>query len=472
MPVSPRSSGTTDGSIFGQTPFWLALFALYALCQSAIRVYYKTSLFGDDSELFLWARHLAWGYGVQPPLYAWLQWGVNQLFGQGQVAMAAMRALCLFGIYSAGFLLARRFTGVRIAGLATLGLFLIPEISQTFLRTRTHNLLVTALVPLACIAFLDLLERRRWQDYAAFGVMSGLAILAKATGAIFLVALVFAALLRRDERRAVLTPTMLGALAAGGLVLAGPTLWALNNPDLATASLAKFKPGGGWQTGLAGLAWAIWATAGAVAASVAIATVFTRPATRPTLAGAGIFWRAGVISVLLIALAIIVTDSAELKERWLVPIAAPLTPLLLVWVMQRQGRMRFLPSALGGLAGLAMLVALPDYFRDKEPPPRADFPGLARVFEATGAEAMLMPDDMAAGVALAMPALPVEQRVDAGSFPCSGTVLLATWPEEELKLDQFRSRTPDCTVTETSARTVDSGGTRVELRVFSLVPGG
>jgi hypothetical protein len=265
---------------------------------------------------------------------------------------------------------------------------------------------------------------------------------------------------------------MLVALAAGGLILLGPTLWALNNPDLATASLAKFRPGGGWRTGLARLAWAIWATAGAVATSVAVAAVFTRPAGRASPAEAGLFWRAGAVSVLLIALAIIVTDSAELKERWLVPIAAPLTPLLLVWVMQRQGRMRFLPSALGGLAGLVMLAALPDYFRDKEPPPRADFPGLARVFEATGAEAMLMPDDMAAGVALAMPDLPVEQRVDAGPFPCSGTVLLATWPEEDLRLDQFRSRLPDCTVTETSAQTVDSGGTRVEMRVFSLVPGG
>jgi 4-amino-4-deoxy-L-arabinose transferase-like glycosyltransferase len=146
---------------YDRPAFWLAIFALYAVSAAAIRVYFKTSLFGDDSELFLWARQLAWGYGVQPPLYAWLQWGMNQVFGQGQVAMAATRALCHWGIYSAGFLLARRFAPVRVAGLAALGLFLIPEISQTFLRTRTHNLLVTALVPLACIAFLDVLARRR-----------------------------------------------------------------------------------------------------------------------------------------------------------------------------------------------------------------------------------------------------------------------------------------------------------------------
>jgi 4-amino-4-deoxy-L-arabinose transferase-like glycosyltransferase len=456
---------------FDRTAFWLAVFALYAVIQSASRVHYKVSLFGDDSELFLWARELAWGYGVQPPLYAWLQWGVNQIFGQGQVAMAATRALCLFGIYAAGFLLSRRFAAVRFAGLAALGLFLIPEISQTFLRTRTHNLLVTALVPIACIAFLDVIGLRRWRDYAAFGVWSGLAIIAKATGAIFLVALVLAALFRRNERRAVLAPGMVLTLVAGGLVLAGPTLWALNNPELATASLAKFEPGGGWRVGLAGLAWAVWATGGVVAVAVALAAVFTRRELADPM-DIGLFLRAGAIAVLLIALAIIATDSAELKERWLVPIAAPLTPLLLVWAMRRRGWMRFFPAALGGLAAIAMLAALPNYYRKKEPAARADFAVLAEAFRRTEADVMLMPDNMAAGVALVAPELPVAQRVDHGRLPCTGTLLLAKWPEEEMMLDRFRARLPDCMVTERSAEIVDAGGTSVEIRVFVLNPAG
>ncbi len=165
---------TTPTRIYDRTAFWLILFALYAIAQSAIRLHYKSSFFGDDSELFLWARELAWGYGVQPPLYAWIQWGLNQIFGDGHLSMAAMRALCLWGIYSAAFLLARRFAPVGLAGLAALGVFLVPEISQTFLRTRTHNLLVTALVPLACIAFIDLLQRRRLWDYALYGLLGGL----------------------------------------------------------------------------------------------------------------------------------------------------------------------------------------------------------------------------------------------------------------------------------------------------------
>jgi 4-amino-4-deoxy-L-arabinose transferase-like glycosyltransferase len=450
--------------------FWLALFATYAVAQSAIRVHYKMSLFGDDSELFLWARELAWGYGVQPPLYAWLQWGVNQIFGQGQVAMAAMRAFCLFGIYSAAFLLARRFAGVRLAGLAALGVFLIPEISQTFLRTRTHNLLVTALVPLACIAFLDLIERRRLRDYALYGLAAGAAILAKATGAIFLVGLVLAALTDRDRRAAILAPGMMATIGLGALVLAGPTLWALANPDLSTASLSKFEPGGGWPAGLAGLAWGLVASAGFLAAGVGIAAIFTRSQGAAPM-GAKLFWRAGAISILLIAAAIVATDSAELKERWLVPIVAPLAPLALVWVMRRRGWMRFFPAALGGLVAVAMLAALPGYFRKTEPPPGADFAVLSEAFRATGATSMLMRDDMAAGVALVAPDLPVAQRVDHGALPCTGTVLLAVWPGQDMALDRFRARLPGCRVEEIGAQTIDAGGTPIGTVLLRLEPG-
>jgi 4-amino-4-deoxy-L-arabinose transferase-like glycosyltransferase len=457
--------------LFDHTAFWLILFALYAITQSAIRVHYKTSFFGDDSELFLWARHLAWGYGVQPPLYAWLQWGVNQFFGDGQVAMAAMRALCLFGIYSAAFFLARRFAPVGLAGLAALGVFLIPEISQTFLRTRTHNLLVTALVPLACIAFLDLMDHRRKRDYVLFGLASGLAIIAKATGAIFLVALVIVAAAMPRNRSAMLNPRLALTGAVALLVLAGPSLWALANPALATASLAKFEPGGGWAEGLRGLAWGVWASAGFLGTSVALAAVFTRKDGAEPM-NIGVFWGAGAVSILLIAAAIVATDSAELKERWLVPIAAPLAPLALVWAMRRTGWMRFFPAALGGFAAVAMLAALPKYFRENEPLPQADFASLAQALTAMGADRMLMTDDMAAGLALAVPGIPVEQRVDHGALPCTGTILLAAWPHEQIALDRFRARLPGCEVTELSGRIVTEGGPAIDARVVRLAPAG
>jgi hypothetical protein len=299
--------------------------------------------------------------------------------------------------------------------------------------------------------------------------LSGLAIIAKATGAIFLVALALAAMFRPEERRAVLAPGMLVSLVTGGLILAGPAIWAINNPDLATASLAKFKPGGGWPAGLAGLAWAIWATGGFVAVSTALAAAFTRRAGTGPM-NAGVFRRAGAISILLIALAIVMTDSAELKERWLVPIAAPLTPLLLVWVMRRQGWMRFLPPALGGLAAAAMLATLSGYFRKNEPPPRTDFAALAATFRATGADVMLMPDDMAAGVAMLSPDLPVVQRVDHGAMTCQGRLLLAQWPGEDWMIDRLRARLAACDMREEPAEAAPGSGTEIGIRVFTLIP--
>ncbi len=456
----------TRPRLLDRTLFWLGLFAAYAVAQAAIRVHFKTSIFGDEAELFLWARELAWGYGVQPPLYAWLQWGVNQVFGDGIVALAAMRALCLFGIYSAGFLLARRFGPVRLAGLAALALFLIPEISQTFLRTRTHNLLVSALVPLAVLAFLVLLDHRRPRDYLLFGVAAGLAVLAKATGAIFLLGLIGAALTLPDRREAVLTRRVLLTAGAAGLMLAGPALWSYANLDLATDSLAKFEPGGGWRVGIVSLGWAVVASVGFLAGFVALAAASTRRGSEvPDL---DLFLRATGLSLLIIAAVVVATDSAEVKERWLVPIAAPLAPLAAVWVLNRRGWMRFLPSAAGAIVALGMLWSLPGYFRQNEPGPRTDFAALAEAMRTTGAVSMPIPDDMAAGVALADPALPVFERVDAGPVPCEGPILLAGWGDD-IGLSAFLSRLPaDCPAMAAPVRMVGQDSGKVALQVIEI----
>ncbi len=229
------------------------------------------------------------------------------------------------------------------------------------------------------------------------------------------------------HRPAVLARGMLVTLVVGLVVLAGPTLWALNNPALATASLAKFEPGGGWPEGLAGLAWGLWASAGFLAVSVGLATVLTRRGAAEPM-DVAVFFAAGAISLLLIAAAIVATDSAELKERWLVPIVAPLAPLALVWVMRRQGLMRFFPAALGGVAAVWMLAALPGYFRKNEPAPRADFAALAQALSAMGADRMLMTDDMAAGLALAVPAFRWRNGSTMARCPAPGRSCLRPGP--------------------------------------------
>jgi len=58
--------------------FW---FAAISLAHVAMRLLASPALKWDEAEQILWTQELALGYGPQPPLYTWLQWAMNQVFG-------------------------------------------------------------------------------------------------------------------------------------------------------------------------------------------------------------------------------------------------------------------------------------------------------------------------------------------------------------------------------------------------------
>lgn len=441
-------------SLPDRTAFWILLFAAYAAAAAAIRLQHVETLMGDDAESFLWSRTLDWGYGVQPPLYAWLHWATNRVFGETLASTVAIRALSLTGLYAGAFVLARRFAPVRVAGLAALGVFLVPEISQTFLRTRTHNMLATALAPLVVLAFLNLLARGRAADHALFGAVAALGILAKATAAVLPVALVLAALAHRETRAALLSPKTALALAAMAAVLAGPAAWLFANLDLGTASLAKFEAtdDGGGQ-GIVRFLRSMLDSWGVVALLAGLALLATR-ATQPPAAEARLVLRAGAVAVALVVAGILATGTTEVKERWLVPILVPLVPVVLVVVMQRRGWPRLVPPALAGLYALAMLAALPAYHRDRPRPPIAPYAALADAVAEIPADLILGTSDVAANMALARPGLPTRQRVDRGREACRGTVILIARAPDPVDRAGFAARLGPCTVTLAETRRI------------------
>ncbi|HVG49422.1 MAG TPA: hypothetical protein VM899_14965, partial [Rubellimicrobium sp.] len=71
--------------------FTLAVLA-YVAFQVVLRLIIGRSLELDEAEAFYQSRHLAWGYGPQPPLYFWLQWALFQVFGPGLLALALLKA--------------------------------------------------------------------------------------------------------------------------------------------------------------------------------------------------------------------------------------------------------------------------------------------------------------------------------------------------------------------------------------------
>jgi 4-amino-4-deoxy-L-arabinose transferase-like glycosyltransferase len=461
-------------SLTNQTAFWMILFVAYATTAALIRITHIETLIGDDAESFLWSRTLDWGYGVQPPLYAWIHWGANRIFGETLASSVAVRAISHLGIFVGTFALARWFAPVRIAGLAALGVFMVPEIAQTFLRTRTHNILATGLAPLMVLTFLMLVERRRTLDYALFGVAAAFAILAKATVAILAAGLILAALTDRAGRQALWSRKVLLTVAILVALMAGPALWLATNFQLGTASLQKFQPTGERAEGIARFIRSMFDSWGAVAIFGALAYVLTRRGERSLQPGASLVWRAGAFAVVLLVAGLLLAGASEVKERWLVPILVPVIPILLVQLMQRKGLARFLPPALAGAYGIAMLLALPAYHRERPLPPIAPYAALADALQAIPADLILATSDVAANMWATRPDRPMQQWVPSERLACEGTVMLLVSAPGPADTGILAAQTAPCTLTPVSAQDVGTtpDGPVFRAEVLRLTPPG
>lgn len=411
---------------------------------------------------------------MQPPLYAWLHWGTNQIFGEVLASSVAVRAISHFGIFVGTFALARWFAPVWIAGLAALGVFMVPEISQTFLRTRTHNILATGLAPLMVLTFLMLVARQRTRDYALFGVAAALAILAKATVAILAAGLIVAALTDRAGRQALFSRKMLLAVALMVLMMAGPAIWLAMNFQLGTASLQKFQPTGERAEGIARFLRSMFDSWGAVAIFGTLAYVLTRKGEGAERPGASLVWRAGGFAVVLLVAGLLLAGASEVKERWLVPILVPIIPVLLVQLMQRKGWARYLPPALAGAYGIAMLLALPAYHRERPLPPIAPYAALADALAEIPADLILTSSDTAANMWATRPDRPMRQWVPSERIACEGTVMLLVAAPGPADTATLAAQTAPCTLTSLGTQEVPTspGGPVYRAEVLHLISPG
>ena len=80
---------------------------LFVLAHVLMRLSVSTALELDEAEQMVWSQHLALGYGVQPPLYTWLQWGFNLVFGPSLLSLILLKQSLLAGTYVLLWLAAR-----------------------------------------------------------------------------------------------------------------------------------------------------------------------------------------------------------------------------------------------------------------------------------------------------------------------------------------------------------------------------
>ncbi len=315
----------------------LGLLAL-ALAHVAARLWVSPALKWDEGEQMLWSQQLAWGYGAQPPLYTWLQWGFNAALGPSVLALSLLKHTLLALTYLLMALAARQLMLPRAAVWASASMLLIPALGWTSVRDQTHSVLVTCAVAGSWWALLRLWRRPAPAGYALLGFFLALGVLAKYNYALFAGALLLAALSVRPARAALLAPGWWWAPLVAALLLLPHGLWLLGHwPEASAETLQKMQidEHTGVLTGLGALARGLAATLlpWAVLALACFGRGWRTAASRPTHER----WMLSVFGryLLLIAAAllamVLLAGVSHFKERWLLPLLCAVPLMAFAW---------------------------------------------------------------------------------------------------------------------------------------------
>jgi 4-amino-4-deoxy-L-arabinose transferase-like glycosyltransferase len=360
--------------------FGLLAVVAWLFLQGTLRILTASSLGIDEAQLLVTAQSLEWGYGPQPPLYSWLQYGIFVLFGPTIPALVYTKEAMLAGTFILFFLASRLVLGEeRRALVATLLLFTIPQIVWESQRALSHSVLVLLLGAAALYLFLRILRNGRPIDYVLFGLTIGLGLLSKYNFAILAMALVGAALFSELGRQRVLSGWFVLSLGLAALITAPHFHWGLTHLDMMLSSSGKFEIEANiplldrLALPILGAGIAIASFSAITALIVAIVALAPPKRSAPVASvawpqeGGDFIIRLFVVAVAVVVATPLLSGATVVMDRWLMPVLffVPL-PLLVVFDRRLSApRLRLLAvlaivSAVVCSAGLTAAALLPD----------------------------------------------------------------------------------------------------------------
>lgn len=215
------------------------LLGIYFAAHVLIRSSVSSSLDFDESEQVFLSQHLLMGYNSQPPLYTWLQRGLFETFGYSVFSLALLKNLFIWLTYVLVFESVRKATdNLRLAGVATLGMFSIPQIAWESHRDLSHTVAAMCATALLMYAVISLSKESRraaaYGWYVLIGIAVGLGALFKYNFAIVAVALVVAAASVPRYRRLLVDRRILISIAIAAAMVLPHAWWMLQHPGLAS----------------------------------------------------------------------------------------------------------------------------------------------------------------------------------------------------------------------------------------------
>jgi 4-amino-4-deoxy-L-arabinose transferase-like glycosyltransferase len=344
--------------------FWLAL-ALFLVAHVVLRLWETPNLAKNDVQEAIAAQSWAWGYHPRnPPLHTWLLMSSYALFGVRLAAHVFLRYALLGLTIAFAYLCGRRLVSHHTwAALGALSLSLLAPFAWTVHTALTHTLLLAAVNLAALWSLMRLTSKRRAVDYAVFGLIVAMGLLAKYSFALFLLPMLGATWLQPELRPALMDRRIWLSAGVAALALSPHALWMLEARFDFIGFLAdkqrSVTPQPYWRDLLEGLGALAYAALNfLIPLLLVFAAAFWRSFKAKPTHDAGP-WERAIAQLVFLSLGLLVLDVMVLRatafeQRYMMCalIAAPL------WAWAWLERRAPSPRALAGFALGAIVVGL------------------------------------------------------------------------------------------------------------------
>lgn len=376
MPATKTPSRSTP---FFATPLGVwTIVAAWGLAHLLLRALNTSVLGTDDMFENVLVQTLEPGYMLrQPPLYEWLLWSSQQIFGPTIQAALFLK----YGLISIAalflFLIARKaITDPRLAALCAFSYSLYYQFGWNLHEGVTHTVVLTTACAISAFLFIKALETGKIGFYLLFGAAAGAGLLGKHSYPIFVVALLLAAASDRVWRgRLRLSGLLLVPLAA--VLVYSPYAYWIVSEGLKLLSSVSQTMGVSAQTSHAlrageGLGKLAFGLLGFSVPLVPLLLLLFWPryigrkaADVPSVNDvARLCGRTVLAMILLTALMIVVTGATYVKERHMHPLML-LLPIFLFADLERFGfrrQWRWLTVIIVAFAAVAFFARVPALF--------------------------------------------------------------------------------------------------------------
>lgn len=314
----------------------IGLVALLSFLAITCITFFKSALELEDAEQAYYSQWLRWGYDDQPPLYTWLQYGVNQIFGVNKLSFSVLRAALFSSVLGVLCYFGRRMRlNKKQSELAVFSLVLLPVFIDFMFRRLSHTSLLCLLILVSFIVIQRLLQDKTYINYMFLGLVVGIGILSKYNYVLFLAAFGIVLFFDKGLRQVVLNKKILFSVCIASLLLAPHVYWLLG-PDGFLMELREsiaLKTERSSDTGLY------------VLSPLFSLVVTLLKLLAPLLAVLSVayilklvnFWKPeldwftkfGIVQLLFLLLFFIVFNVQKVEERWLLPLLLPFIVLLM-----------------------------------------------------------------------------------------------------------------------------------------------